>query len=61
METKLRHKLTQQNETKMETTLETKIETKSRLCLVKVEKHGDNRNRKERQNGDKIETTLRQN
>jgi len=61
METQIDTKNETKNETKLETKLETQIEKKSRLCLVKVEKHGDNRNRKERQNGDKIETTLRQN
>jgi hypothetical protein len=50
METQIDTKNETKMETKLETKLETQIENKSRLCLVKVEKHGDNRNRKERQN-----------
>ena len=43
---KMETQMDTKNETKMETNMETKMERKLRLCLVKVEKNGDSRNRK---------------
>ncbi len=49
-----------QNDTNMKTEMETQMERTSRLHLVKVEKHRDNK-RKLRHNGDTIETKLKPN